>query len=117
MPNELKVVLVLSILIFLIYVLKNIKRNNLNIKNALIWIIISIGIIMCVFLIEPLRVIAQLAGIKTVSNMIFFVGFVCLIYVCFNITKTTSKQNRKIVELTQELALLRKEVNDNEGKK
>lgn len=117
MPKKLIIVLIISILIFLIYVLRNIKQKRLNIKNSLIWIIMSIGIIICTFQIDNLEKLAKIVGIKTVSNMIFFLGFIFLIFTCFNITKILSTQNRKIVKLTQELALLRKEVETNDGKK
>ena len=116
MPKKLIIVLIISILIFLFYVLKNVKQNKLNIKNSLIWIILSIGIIICTLQINNLEKLAKLAGIKTVSNMLFFLGFIFLIFTCFNITKTISMQNRKIVTLTQELALLRKEMEDENEK-
>lgn len=115
MPKKLILILAISIIIFLLYVLKNIKQGKLNIKNALIWIIMGIGVIICVFQINNLEKLAKIVGIETVSNMLFFLGFLFLIFTCFNITRTISSQNKKIVQLTQELALLRKEVeNKNE---
>lgn len=116
MPSILIFVIMISILIFLIYVLENIKNNKLNIKNALIWIILSFGIIICIFQIDNLEILAKLLGIETVSNMLFFFGFLFLLFVCFNITKIISTQNKKIIILTQELALLRKEVTKNDQK-
>lgn len=116
MPNILKAVIIACILIFLIYVIKNVKNNKLNIQNALIWIVLSIGIILSVIFIDSLTNLVKIFGIKTVSNLLFFMGFVFMIFICFNTTKIISTQNKKIITLTQELALLRKEENDEKSK-
>ncbi|MBR3210711.1 MAG: DUF2304 domain-containing protein [Bacilli bacterium] len=112
MPNSLKIFLTLSMLIFLIHVLNNVRKNKLSVRNSIIWIIMGITIIICVFQVENLEVLAKLVGIKTVSNLLFFLGFIFLIYVTFDITRIISIQNKKIISLTQELALLRKGIED-----
>ena len=109
MPNTLKIFIIAFIIIFFFYVIKNVKDNKLNIKNALVWMVMSIGIIICTLQVENLEKLSKLIGAKTLSNIIFFLGFIFIIYVCFNITKTISTQNKKIISLTQELAILRKE--------
>lgn len=109
MPNILKIFIIVCILIFLFYVIKSVKDNKLNIKNALIWMAMTIGIIVCTLLVDSLEELSKFIGVKTFSNLIFFFGFIFFIYVCFNITKTISIQNKKIINLTQELAILRKE--------
>ena len=116
MPNTLKIFIVAFILIFLFYVVKNVEDNKLNIQNALIWMVMSIGIIISTFQIENLEKLSKLIGAKTLSNIIFFLGFIFLIYVCFNITKIISTQNKKIINLTQELAILRKEIENEKNR-
>ena len=116
MPNILKAFIIICILIFFIYVIKNVKNNKLNIQNALIWIGLSIGIIISVIFVDSLDEIAELIGVKTVSNLLFFIGFIFMIFVCFNTTKIISTQNKKIITLTQELALLRKGNKDDKNK-
>lgn len=111
MPKKLIILVILSVLIFLFHVLKNIKHQKLNIENALIWILLSIGIIIGVLNLDILESLAHFLGIETLSNMTFFVGFIFLIFVIFNITRIISIQNKKIINLTQEIALLKKEVN------
>jgi len=110
MPNNLAILIIFSIIVFLFHVFKQIKKNQLNIKNALIWMLMSVCIIICIFQIDNITSLAKLVGIEKASNMIFFLGFIFLIFTTFNLTKTVSVQNRKIVKLTQELALLRKEI-------
>ena len=116
MPRNLTIILIISILIFIIYVLFEIKHNKLNIKNAIIWIIMGICIVFCTLQIEAVKVLAKIIGIEKASNMIFFLGFIFLIFTCFNITQTISIQNRKIIKLTQDLAILRNEIEKNDKK-
>ena len=73
----------------------------------------GIAIIISIFQIYNLEKLAKLVGIKTVSNFLFFLGFIFFIFIVFDISKTISIQNKKIVTLTQELALLRKDINNN----
>lgn len=116
MPNIAKIFVIVLIVIFFLYVIKNIKSNKLNIQNALIWMMLPIGVILVVIFIDKLTILAKLVGVETLSNLLFFIGFIFLIFVCFNITKIISMQNKKIINLTQELALLRKEI-ENDKKK
>lgn len=116
MPKKLIILIVLSALLFLIYVLKNIKYQKLTIKNSIIWIILALGIIIAVLGATFFEKAANWVGIKNLSNLSFYIGFLFLIFVCFNITKTISIQNKKIINLTQELALLKNEVKQNEAK-
>ena len=48
MPKKLEVLIIISALIFFIYVLRNIKYKKLTVKNAIIWMILAIGIIILV---------------------------------------------------------------------
>lgn len=112
MPQILKFIIIVIAIIFLIYVLSKVRKRTLSIKHALIWILLSLGIITCVLSIPALTKIADLVGIETVSNMLFYIGFVFSIFISFNITQIISEQNDRIIKLTQELAILKKNLND-----
>lgn len=118
MPLSLKVILSLSIVLFLGYVFKNIKDKKVSIKHALIWIIMGVVAIICIFQIENLSHLADLLGVKTTSNLIFFLGFIFLLFVAFSLTRTSAAHSEKIRKLTQELALLKqKEKKKHHGSK
>ncbi len=111
-PNILKIFLIISISIFIIYVLHSVKKNKLSIRNSIVWLVMGGAVIICVFQVDNLTKLAHLIGIEKLSNFLFFLGFIYLIFIAFDITKTISTQNKKIITLTQELALLRKEYED-----
>ncbi len=114
MPSSLKIFSTVVIAFFLLYVLRNVQKKQLSVRNSIIWLLMGVAIIFCLFQMPLLRKIADLIGIETISNLIFFLGFIFLIFVCFDIMKILSTQNKKIINLTQELALLKKEVEKNE---
>ena len=82
----------------------------------MIWIVLSFAIIFCVLNLPLLQKIANVLGIKTISNMLFFLGFIFFIFIIHNLSKTVSQQENRILILTQEIALLRKKVEDYEEK-
>lgn len=116
MPNTLKIFLIISIIIFMLHVLNNVKKNKLSVRNSIVWLLMGGAVIICVFQVENLTVLAHLLGIKTLSNLIFFLGFIFLIFVVFDLTRIVSMQNKKIITLTQELGILKKEI-ENDKKK
>ena len=116
MPKNLIILVVLSALLFLVYVLRNIKYQKLTIRNGIIWLMFILGVIIVVFGYNFFEKIAHALGIENLSSMSFYIGFLFLIFVCFNITKTISVQNQKIIKLTQELGILKNEVKQYEAK-
>ena len=107
MSTKLKIILIIIMFLLLIYILKSIKNNKISTKNALIWVISDILVILCTIFIEPLLAVANFIGIKTVSNMLFFIGFVFLLILCFKQSTELSAQNKKIINLTQEIGILK----------
>ena len=116
MPKNLIILVVLSALLFLVYVLRNIKYQKLTIRNGIIWLVLILGIIIVVFCYSFFFFFSNALGIENLSSMSFYIGFLFLIFVCFNITKTISVQNQKIIKLTQELGILKNEVKQYEAK-
>lgn len=110
MPNRLKVLIIISVVMFFYYAFRNIKRNKVSIQDILIWFIISIGMILAIVFIDPLASIADIFGVKSVPHLLFFVVIFFLLVITFNITKVLSAQQKKIVRLTQELAILKNEM-------
>lgn len=111
MTIKLKLILILVMLLLLVYIFKSIKRSILSTKNALIWVIADILVIGCIIFVEPLLLVANFIGIKTVSNMLFFISIIFLLVLCFNLSNQLSVQNKKIINLTQELGILRNKIN------
>lgn len=58
---------------------------------------------------------AGLVGIEVPSNMIFFIGFLVVLAMLYSSGVAISSLQVKVQRLTQEIALLKKELNDLES--
>ena len=109
MPSVAKIFIIIFMVVIFLYVIVNVKHNKLNIQNALIWMLLPIGVIIAVLFLKELTSLAELIGIRTLSNLLFFLGFIFLILVCFNITKIVSIQ-KMIKENKEEIVRILKYV-------
>jgi len=107
MELRLKIIIILVMIILLMYMFNIVRKNKVSTKNILIWVMADIFVIFATLFLDVLLKIANFFGIETVSNMMFFIGFIFLIVLCFNQSSQLSIQNKKIINLTQELGILK----------
>ena len=110
MYNSLKLILITFILAFLVYVIFNLKKGKLGVKAALTWIVMSLTIVISIIFVDEWTKFAQAIGVKTFSNLMFFFGFIYLIFVCFNLMRTNIKQEKNIRKMTQKIAVLEQKI-------
>ena len=101
---------------FGIYIFLNIFKRKILLQHSLMWFFYVILMILCLVSPQITEILTKILGFEVVSNMIFFFGFCILILICFNLTKLISKEKAKVTTLTQELAILKKEIDDTNGK-
>ncbi|MDP9801715.1 hypothetical protein J2S49_001791 [Arcanobacterium wilhelmae] len=110
MPVVLSLLVTLVGLLLALYVLKNIKTHKLDFRHGLFWLVLASLIVLSAWIYPLLRVVAETFGIENVSSMAFFFALVLLIYLSFTYSRALSKQRRQVTKLTQELALLRRDL-------
>jgi hypothetical protein len=95
---------VIYVLVFLFLALK-LRSRRAEIKYILPWLVLDI--VLAVITVFPgiLVFFCALFGIETPSNMLFFFALILLSAVVFSLTLALSRQNARIRELTQRLAL------------
>ena len=113
MNINLKIFLITICILFIFHVYVKLIKKELDFKNALAWIsIILMLMILCIFdtILIPLK---DVLGFEVVSNMVFLIGFILISLIVLSQSIKLNKQQAKIVKLTQELAILKKD-NKNE---
>ena len=109
MSINLKIFLVIVCLFFIVYIYIKALNKKLDYKSALSIIpMIFILMLLCIF-DKVLIPIKDLLGFEVVSNMIFFIGFILVSVLLLTLNIKINKQNEKIIKLTQELAILKKD--------
>lgn len=110
MSFRLQVLLFLIIIIGVLYIIKLVKKKIMDLRYALIWIIISICILVLILFPNVLNKIAELLGIASPVNMLFFFSFCFSIVIILSLSVALSRLSEKVKRMAQEIAIMRKDM-------
>ena len=108
--------LIVSVLV-LIFVLRNIIKNRMNIGYAMVWILWALGMVVISLFPEIVAVATRILGIQTQSNAVFLITIFLLYCLTFYLYLRISRHNEDIVNLNYEIASLNKKVGELEKQK
>jgi len=108
-----QLVIIIFIIISLLAIIHMIRKNALQLRYSLVWLFVGVSFLIIVLFPSVLRHLANLMGIYSIMNMLFFIGILFLIVIIYTLTIALSNMSKRIKDITQELAILKKEVNDN----
>ncbi len=109
-----KIRIAVAILVVLGFWIVNhmVKKRSLELKYSLIWTIIGvIGLVIDLFP-GMLPWISRALGIELVSNMLLVFGLFFAIIIIFYLTVNISRLSNRERKLTQEVALLRRDIEE-----
>ena len=103
--------IILAILV-IIYIIGSVRKNQLSIKTSFGWVIASL--IMLILSIFPYSMdwLAELLGISYPPALFLTLCIVFLVIQNFNFSKKLESQQEKIVDLAQEVSILKGINND-----
>lgn len=110
MSFRLQVVLFFIIILGMIYIINLVKKKCMNLRYALIWIIVSICILVLTAFPEILDIISEILGIASPVNMLFFFGFCFSIIIIFSLSIALSRLSEKVKTMAQEIAIMRRDI-------
>ena len=116
MPLTLRIALIAITLIYILLILRSIRRKKMNVSFSIFWIIA--GFILIIFAIVPnmVEAVSKMLGFEAPSNMLFVLTIFIAFYLIFNLTTIMSQENKKNILLIQEVSLLKKKVEELEEK-
>ena len=112
LPRQLQLFAVATLLAMLGWVLWLVRSRRLNLRDSLIWVLLTGGALALVLFPRALVAVAHLVGAEVPANALFALGFV---YVLLNLLSSTiaiSGNAERLRRLTQECALLRGELDE-----
>ncbi|WP_082053635.1 DUF2304 domain-containing protein [Gordoniibacillus kamchatkensis] len=114
-PFKLQLILILVSFLGIFFIVNMVKKYKIELKYSLLWIFC--GLLITVLAIFPsiLIFIAKVVGIETPSNALFLFGMLSLFILVFNLTMAASSFTDKIRELTQDLGILKKRIEELEN--
>jgi hypothetical protein len=98
---RLTIVSVIVALAALVLVFELLRRRRLREKYAVIWVLISLATLVVAVFPELLRAVAELVGIATPSNLLFFGSLITLFAVSLQLSREVGlleEQSRRIAE-------------------
>lgn len=101
--------------IILLYFVDMIRKDKISLKYALPWLAALIGVMLLAAFPSFINWVAQLLGVATPVNAIFFIVILMMLIFIFLISLISSRNAQRVIRLVQEVALLKKALADHEG--
>lgn len=117
MTLRFQIIIGISIVLAMLLILWQVRKNKMNLHFALSWLML--GIFMMVIDIWP-DIVAKVAGtlgIELASNMLFFFGICFILIIVYGLTQKISKLTDETKRLTQEIAILKEQITENKNEK
>lgn len=112
MNIRIQIIIMIIIILALGVIINMIRRKRLELKYALAWILVGLGILILDCFPSLIDWLAAKLGIASPVNMLFFLGFCFSLVIIFTLTVTVSNMSVTIKQLAQEIALHEKEDQD-----
>ena len=116
MSNSLRISLLLASLFVFGSILFFVVKKKINIKYSIVWILWALAIILMVICPDPFYEFAHLLGIEMPVNAVFLIMIGLLYALTFYAYMMVSKHNDEIIQLTYEVASLKKKIEELEKK-
>ena len=109
MTLTLQIILIAISIITFIFVITKIRKSQLNIQDAVIWILLSILLIIMSVCLPLIDKIAHAFGFISTSNFVFSLVSFFLLIIVFGQTVKISILNEKVKNLNHYIALKEKD--------
>ena len=112
MNIRIQIIVAVIVLIALCVIVKMIRKKRLELRYALAWLIVGVGILILDCFPSLIDWLAHKLGIASPVNMLFFFGFCFSLMIIFVLTISISRMSIRLKQLAQELALYEKSNDD-----
>jgi hypothetical protein len=97
-------------LVTLAFMVELLRRRRLREKYAALWIGVAVVVLVGAFFPQIPARIAELVGVTTPVNLVFFLGMLVLLVVCVQLSGEVSGLEQENQTLAEESALLRNRI-------
>ncbi len=97
-------------LFLIFYVLFVVRKGRLSIKESFWWIICAFVTLILAIFPKSIDTIALWFGVSYPPTLMFVICILFLLFMNFRACSRVSEQNEKIMELTQQLSILKNKI-------
>lgn len=113
MSVRLQITLIICLLVVAGYIIRLVRHKRIDFKYALGWLFVEGCILVLVIWPVLLNKLSDKLGIASPMNMLFFFGFTLAVLIIFSLSISVSKLSDRVRKLSQEIAIIRKDMYDN----
>jgi len=113
-PYRLQIIAIIMALCFMFFIFRLIAKGKLREEYSFIWITCTALLLLFSFWRNGLDVIAKLLGIFYAPSLIFLGAIFAIVIFLVHLSVVNSKQHKQIKDLAQEMAILKKKLEENE---
>lgn len=103
---------IVIIILLIIYIFKSVLKSSMSVKESFFWLVGSIGALLLAIFPKSIDVIANFLGVSYPPTILLVACIIFLLFMNFRDSKRIASQHEKIVELSQQIAILKNKVND-----
>ena len=107
-----QMLIIAAMLLVVVCIINMLRKKKLDFKFALGWMFVAICILVLAAFPVLLDEIAYLVGDAAPVNMLFFFGFILVVVIIFALCVAVSRLSDKVKKLSQEIAIIRKDMYD-----
>lgn len=115
-PYRLQIIAILTALCFMFFIFRLIAKGKLREEYSFIWITCTALLLLFSFWRNGLDVIAKLLGIFYAPSLIFLGAIFAIVIFLVHLSVVNSKQHKQIKDLAQEMAILKKKLEEEKSK-
>ncbi|MGI5896953.1 MAG: DUF2304 domain-containing protein [Oscillospiraceae bacterium] len=104
--------LIVGILIYLGVIVVLLKKQKLNLRYALTWLLMAFVMLLVAIFPQIITAISRLLGVASDVNTVFVLQGLFVLLILLSLTSIVSKQTNRIRKLAQTQALLEKRVRE-----
>lgn len=101
---------IVAILIVIVYLIKSVLNSKLSVKESFFWVLGSFFALFLAIFPKSINFISEKVGVAYPPSLLFVVCIIFLLIINFRNSKRIAEQEEKIVELGQQLSILKEEV-------
>ena len=109
MNIRIQIIIAILVVLFLFVIVSMIRNKSLELRYSLAWIIVGCGILVLDLFPGLMETLANMMGIVSPVNMLFFLGFCFSLIIILTLTIAISRMSVRIKNLAQEIALYENE--------
>ena len=107
-----KIYFIVAAIAATIYIIYSIRKNKLSVANSFIWILFCVALLFLSIFPYSIDKIAPFIGISYAPVLLLLIALLILFMMVFQQSKKIEELQRKVVDLSQELSVVKAEKNE-----